>query len=195
MAAKPDYNEAFEEHVWEVHGFFAYRLGTRSDAEDLTQETFERAFRAWTRYDPTRASVRTWLLAIARNLLIDHYRAGSIRKEVELPENLDIEAPEEPMSLGIDPGLAGALAGLADRDREIIALRFGGDLSGPEIAALTGASLANVQQILSRSLRRMRVALEEAGASVGAVEVAASEEGGAASSEGAGSEGASGVEG
>src|SRR5271155_1213486 len=163
MAAKPDYTEAFEAHVWEVHGFFAYRLGSRVDAEDLTQETFERALRAWGRFDPRRASVRTWLLAIARNLLIDHYRSRGVRKESAMPEDFDAAAAEEPMSLGLDPALAEALERLGDREREIIALRFGGDLSGPEVAALTGLTLANVQQILSRSLRRVRAELDRAG--------------------------------
>ncbi len=50
-----------------------------------------------------------------------------------------------------------------ERERELIALRFGGELTGPEIAELTGLSLANVQQILSRSLRKIRAKLEEAG--------------------------------
>ena len=63
--------------------------------------------------------------------------------------------------LGLEPDLERALAGLAPREREIIALRFGGELTGPEIAELTGLSLANVQQILSRSLRRMRAVIEE----------------------------------
>ena len=58
------------------------------------------------------------------------------------------------------PELAGALAQLSDRDREVIALRFGGDLTGPEIAELMDLSLANVQQILSRSLRKLRALLE-----------------------------------
>ncbi len=160
MAAKPDYSEAFEQHVWEVHGFFAYRLGSRAEAEDLTQETFVRAWRAWTRYDPARAGLRTWLLTIARNLLIDHYRSRAARPEVELGEDVDPPAPEEPMSLGLDPALERALTALGEREREIIALRFGGDLSGPEIAQLTDLTLANVQQILSRSLRRMRASLE-----------------------------------
>ena len=56
----------------------------------------------------------------------------------------------------MEPELAAALDELGDREREIIALRFGGDLTGPEIASLTGLSLANVQQILSRSLRKLR---------------------------------------
>jgi RNA polymerase sigma factor (sigma-70 family) len=66
----------------ELHAFFAYRLGSRADAEDLTQETLERAFRAWARYDPARASARTWLLAIARNLLIDHQTSVSIPRSL-----------------------------------------------------------------------------------------------------------------
>ncbi|HWH19531.1 MAG TPA: response regulator transcription factor, partial [Solirubrobacterales bacterium] len=53
-----------------------------------------------------------------------------------------------------------ALDALSERDREVLALRFGGDMTGPEIAKLLNLSLANVQQILSRSLRRLRKRLE-----------------------------------
>ena len=59
------------------------------------------------------------------------------------------------------PDLDRALAELSERDREVIALRFGGDLTGPEIAELTGLSLANVQQITSRSLRKLRELLRQ----------------------------------
>jgi RNA polymerase sigma-70 factor (ECF subfamily) len=163
MGSKPDYSEAFEQHVWEVHGFFAYRLGSRVDAEDLTQATFERAFKAWARFDPERASVRTWLMTIAHNLLIDHYRYRGTRKEVPLPDGVDPPAADDQFSLGLEPALERALEELGEREREIIALRFGGDLSGPEIAALTGLTLANVQQILSRSLRKMRATLKGQG--------------------------------
>src|SRR5918994_5451321 len=65
---------AYDEHVWQVYGYLAYRLRSRHDAEDLTQLTFERALTAWDRFDANRASVRTWLMAIAGNLLVDHYR-------------------------------------------------------------------------------------------------------------------------
>lgn len=157
-----DFATVYEDEVWNVYAFLAYRMRSVGDAEDLTQQTFERALRAWRRFDPERSPARTWLLAIARNLLIDHYRAdpGERRRPLdEVPEaELGSELPEP--DLGIDPALAGALAELAPRDREVVALRFGGDLSGPEIAALTGLSLANVQQILSRSLRRLRARLE-----------------------------------
>jgi RNA polymerase sigma-70 factor (ECF subfamily) len=155
---------AYDEHVWHVYGYFAYRLPSRDDAEDLTQLTFERALKAWDRFDAGRASVATWLLAIARNLLVDHYRRDrSHRHEPLGDEDGDAtrrHAAEDPRALGLSPELAAALERLGQREREVIALRFGGDLTGPEIAELTGLSVVNVQQILSRSLRRLRAELE-----------------------------------
>lgn len=158
----------YDEHVWTVYGFFGYRLSSREDAEDLTQRTFERALKAWGRFDESRAGPATWLLAIARNLLIDHYRADpSDRLEPigdgGLPANLEPAGEGPEGMLGLDPELEIALNRLNDRERELLALRFGADLSGPEIAGLTGLTLANVQQILSRTLRSLRSELEAAG--------------------------------
>lgn len=154
----------YDEHVWKVYGFLGYRTRSSHDAEDLTQQTFERALRAWGRFDPERATVQTWLLAIARNLLIDHYRGDRSGETEPLDESAEVASDAEPSpedGLGIDPDLAAALDALGERERELIALRFGGDLNGPEIAAMTGLSLANVHQVLSRSLRRLREQLTE----------------------------------
>lgn len=65
-----------------------------------------------------------------------------------------VPGPEE--RIGSATELTDALRKLSDRDREILALRYGADLTGPEIADLTGLELANVQQIVSRSLRKLR---------------------------------------
>jgi RNA polymerase sigma factor (sigma-70 family) len=161
---KPEFVDVYDAHIWDVYGYLAYRVDSREEAEDLTQGTFERALRAWGRFDPGRATPRTWLLSIAHNLLIDHYRAARARP-VTVAEHLTTErdhgvqeGPEH--DLGLSPELATALETLAQRDREVVALRFGGQLTGPEIAGMLGLSLANVQQILSRSLRRLRAELE-----------------------------------
>ena len=164
---RPDFGEMYDDQVWRIYGFFAYRVRTRSDAEDLTQMTFERALRAWDRFDSRRASIGSWLIAIAHNLLIDHYRAdrstahrpigpGGV-EEGDLPGTAD-----PPADRGLDPQLAAALEQLQAREREIIALRFGGDLNGPEIAELTGLTVANVQQIVSRALRKLRATMADA---------------------------------
>lgn len=157
---KSDFEHVYEEQMWHVYGFFSYRVDSRELAEDLTQATFERALRSWAKFDRRKASERTWLLAIARNLLIDHHR----RKQPVLSATIDerdlpsVEGPEAGLSSW--PELTTALGHLGEREREVLALRFGADLSGAEIAKLTGLSLANVQQITSRSLRRLRSELE-----------------------------------
>jgi RNA polymerase sigma-70 factor (ECF subfamily) len=160
----PDFSAVYDAHVDQVYGFFSYRLRGGADAEDLTQQTFERALRAWGRYDPERASVATWLLVIARNLLVDHLRSSRRARERPLDDapahDPALAAAPDRHDLGLPPELERALMELGNRERELIALRFGSDLSCPEIAALTGLTLANVQQILSRSLRRMRAGLE-----------------------------------
>ncbi len=156
-----DFARVYEEHLGYVYGFLYYRLRDLDLAEDLAHATFERALRAWPRFDPRRASERTWLLTIARNLMIDHHR----REQPEPTERIDerllptVDGPEQ----GTDawPQLHEALQKLTDREQELIALRFGADLRGSEIADLTDLSLANVQQILSRALKRLRTLLED----------------------------------
>jgi RNA polymerase sigma factor (sigma-70 family) len=156
----------FDHHVWDVYGFVAYRIGNRAEAEDVTQQTFERALKAWPRFDSSRAQPRTWLLAIARNLLVDHYRRDRSNLHRHIGEGgigeEQLPAEEGPDAGGISAELAAALAMLSERDREVVALRFGADLRGPEIAELLDLQLANVQQILSRSLRKLRSELESA---------------------------------
>jgi RNA polymerase sigma factor (sigma-70 family) len=156
-----EFERVYEQHVTSVYGFVAYRVRNRELAEDLTQLTFERALRGWSRFDPRKASERTWLLVIARNLLIDHHRRHREDPVAEVDERSlpSIAGPEQRLSTS--PHVLAALAELSDRDREVIALRFGGDLNGPEIAELLGLTLANVQQILSRSLRRLRTSLAD----------------------------------
>lgn len=156
-----DFARVYDEHVWVVYGFLAYRVGDRDTVEDLTQATFERALRAWARFDPRRGSERTWLLTIAHRLLIDHHRRTRRIQVGPVDERLlpSVAGPEEQISYS--PELIAALGQLGEREREILALRYGADLSGPEIASLLGLSLANVQQITSRSLRKLRELLGE----------------------------------
>ena len=165
MAMSSDkFIDIYDEQMWSVFGFLGYRVRRREVVEDLTQTTFEKALRAWGRFDPSRASARTWLLAIARNVLIDYYRRDGAWREEPIGQDDEAVGPDGavpgPEPLGPSPELERALDTLGQRDREVIALRYGGDMTGPEIAELTGLTLANVQQILSRSLRRLRSELE-----------------------------------
>jgi RNA polymerase sigma-70 factor (ECF subfamily) len=149
-----------------VYGFLAASV-SRSVAEDLTASTFERVVRAWGSYDPTRASERTWILSIARNLLTDHYRRQQHRAAVstdEHPELLEEGAGGEPdlQQVLSDDALRSWLAPLGEREREVIVLRYVLELSGTEVATVTGLSSANVHQIASRGLRRLRASARAA---------------------------------
>jgi RNA polymerase sigma-70 factor, ECF subfamily len=156
----------YDAHVDDVYAFFAYRVGNRADAEDLTQAVFERALGAWHRFDPDRTKPVTWLIAISRNLLVDRHRRDQARPVSFVGDlaALDNEAPTrdgpEDFALGLEPELESALAALGERERELIALRYGANLNAAEIAELVGLSVSNVQQILSRSIRRLRAELE-----------------------------------
>jgi len=153
--------DVYERHVVQIYGFFTYRVASKQTAEDLTQATFERALNAWGRYDPSRSRPLTWLLAIARNLLIDHYRADRSASHVDLDEHADAIAGEPSRLPGPSPRLETAIATLTDRERELVALKFAGELTGPEIAEITGLTLVNVQQVLSRAQRKLRAELEQ----------------------------------
>lgn len=163
-----DRNEAFRRlyrvHVRSVYAFFAYSVG-RETAEDLTAVTFERALRALDRYDETKAGERTWLLAIARNALTDHFRRESHRSTVSTDEHpvlLDqlVDDADVIASRASVETLVAWLAALKPRQREVLALRFGADLSTPEIADHLGISEQNVHQLSSRALRALREHLE-----------------------------------
>jgi RNA polymerase sigma-70 factor (ECF subfamily) len=159
-----DFAEIYDEQLPRVYGYIAYRVGSRPDAEDLTQQTFERAFEHWSRFDRRRASPATWLLTIAHNLVIDHQRAGARSPAAASLEDVEPAAlptlkPAAPP--GISPELETALAQLDGRERDLLALRYGAELSGREIAAITELSVANVQQILARALRKLRASFEK----------------------------------
>jgi RNA polymerase sigma-70 factor (ECF subfamily) len=155
-----DFARVYDDHVGRVYGFLAYRVESRHTAEDLTQATFERALRAWSRFDPRRGSEITWLLAIARNVHIDHLRRDRSKLTEPIGEHTEPAVPGPEERFAARPEIVSALASLSEREQEVLALRFGGDLTGPEIAALMDLQLANVQQILSRSLRKLRQLLE-----------------------------------
>lgn len=149
----------YREHVGAVFAFFGYAV-SRQQAEDLTSATFERVIRAWGRYDPAKASERTWIMAIARNQLVDHQRRQRHRSAVSLdeyPALADTLADEgfEARTLDRDE-VRSWLDELSQRDRHVLGLRYGADLEAAQIATLMELSEANVHQIVSRSLRRLR---------------------------------------
>lgn len=139
-----------------LFAFLAYRTGDRALAEDLLADAFERALRG--RYDRRRGSPRTWLYAIALNVLRDHARRAAA--EGRAYARVESGAASDPLA-GVEARdeLSRGLARLAPEEREAIALRFGADLTVPEIAAVLDLPLTTVEGRVYRALRKLREAL------------------------------------
>ncbi len=158
-----DFERLYADHAQALFGFLAYRTGDRVAAEDLLAEAFERALRSRRRYDPAKASAKTWLYAIALNCLRDQRRRAeaegrALRRGGHDPGG---PAPDAGLDRVEDRAVLGpALAVLSEEEREAIALRYGGDLTVPEMAELLGERLTTVEGRVYRSLRKLRAALE-----------------------------------
>ena len=140
-----------------LFAFLAYRTGDRALAEDVLADAFERALRARRRFDRRRGSMKTWLYAIALNVLRDHTR----RAAAEARALERVAAPDPRPDGGVAvvdqrDELQRALAALSDEEREAVALRFGADLTVPEIAKLLGERLTTVEGRVYRALRKLR---------------------------------------
>jgi RNA polymerase sigma-70 factor (ECF subfamily) len=143
-----------EEHLDDVYGYLVYLTRDRSLAEDLTADTFEKALRLWRRFDPTRASARTWLCQIARTTALDWFRSEERRQRRE-----ERAAPPDQVEVvfadGLSPHIEAALAELSAGEREVIALRVLLDLDGEEAARVLGISPTAVSTRLSRALKKL----------------------------------------
>jgi RNA polymerase sigma-70 factor, ECF subfamily len=156
-----------------VYAYVAYRVGDGPDAEDVTSEVFERAIRYRSTYDPARGAPLPWLIGIARRC-IDSRRltpvpGGAVGSEAIDTGDLEAAAVERLT-------LAAAISTLDQRSRELVALRYGADLSARQIGPLLGLQTNAVEVALHRALARLRTELERrdrAGDDLGVVDPAA----------------------
>jgi RNA polymerase sigma-70 factor (ECF subfamily) len=148
-----------------LFSFLAYRTGDRALAEDLLADAFERALRARGRFDRRRGSQRTWLYAIALNALRDHARrAAAEGRALERMAGPPAQAEDAFAGVAERDRLERALEVLSDDEREAIALRFGAELTVPEMANVLGERLTTVEGRVYRALRKLR---DELRASIG----------------------------
>ncbi len=154
-----DFERLYDEHAQRLFGFLVYRTGDRALTEDLVADTFERALRHRRRFDPRKGKEKTWLYAIALNCLRDHQRRT--RTGERALERAAAGSSAEPGGGGLDrvesrDDLAQALETLSHEEREAVALRYGADLTVPEVAAALGEPLQRVEGRVYRALRKLR---------------------------------------
>lgn len=160
VAARPSFASVAERHLDDVYRYLLVLTRDPALAEDLASETFERALRAWRRFDPRRASARTWLCALARNAALDWFRAERRRRRREEAVAQPEGALEQP-DLGLSAALEQALSTLSAADREVIALRVVLDLDPQQAARLLGVSVTACTTRLNRALKRLEERLND----------------------------------
>jgi len=156
--AEPDWEAVYADQLPRVLNFFRYRVGNPADAEDLTSRTFEKAWQSRHRYRRDVAAFSTWLMSIARNVAIDHGRARRLHLPIEEAAHVASgSTPEEDAARRSDAGrLSQLLKALPDRERELLALKYGAGLTNREIARATNLSESNVGTLLHRATQTLR---------------------------------------
>jgi RNA polymerase sigma factor (sigma-70 family) len=142
-----------------VYSYVAYRLGNGPDCEDVTSEVFERALRYRQSYDESRGQPAQWLIGIARRCVDDALSAPSA---VPSPVANDAAAAidlENEVVRRLD--VAAAIDALDDRARDLLALRYGADLTARQIGQLLGMKTNAVEVALHRTLARLRRELDD----------------------------------
>ena len=155
--AGPDPLAHPDELLRRVYAYVAYRVANRADAEDITSETFERAVRYRHTFDGRKGEPIAWLLGIARNCVSEMLA----RPQAQPLDTEPVSLSEFESGVATRIVLAQALATLSSGDRELIALRYGADLTGRQIARELDMRQNAVEVALTRARARLAAALEE----------------------------------
>lgn len=162
-AQEVDWAAVYQAELPRLYNFFRYRVGDDRVAEDLTAETFEKAWRNRHRYRHDLAAFSTWLFTIAKHVTADYFRRPSpespLDAAIHLADDVTVESLVERRA--DFQRLSILLAQLPDRDRELVALKYGAGLTNRAIAGLTKISESNVGTILHRVTQQLRAAWEE----------------------------------
>jgi RNA polymerase sigma-70 factor (ECF subfamily) len=158
-----DWDAVYAEQLPRVYNFFRYRVGDGPVAEDLTATTFEKAWAARARYRRDLAAFSTWLFTIAQHVAVDYFR--QLHDDDSFEEMRfcagDMSVDETVERRDDFARLSHLLGQLTERERDLIALKYGAGLNNREIARLVHLSESNVGTILHRVTHKLRDAWED----------------------------------
>ena len=162
--AAPDFADVYQEQLLGVWRYVRSRVSDYHEAQDITGEVFTRAWRSWPGFDPQRGAVGAWLFRIAQRCVVDWQRkrlGGNVPATVpwdmlEGRAGEDGESPEVAvLQREVLQRLSVALAGLNERERECVALRFAAGLKMTEVGQVLGVSTGAAKMIISRALSKL----------------------------------------
>jgi RNA polymerase sigma-70 factor (ECF subfamily) len=154
--------QLYEENFDKIYRYIVLKTGDRTEAEDMTQQVFLKAFKSISGYRSKGSPFSSWLFRIAHNQVVDHWRKKSKRTTVPLEETLVGSSNSSPSAdterkMDIE-SLVAATRRLTSLQREVVSLRFAGGLSVAEVAKSMGKSegaIKALQHSAVVSLRKM----------------------------------------
>ncbi len=157
-----DWDEVYTKELPRIYNFFLYKVSDRDLAQDLTATVFERAWKSRSRYRSSISLPSTWLFGIAKIVFREHLRKSRktaqrlepLSKYQTLPENIDVEQRFHRQQ--DKERLRKLLLELSERERDLIALKYGAGMTNREVAKITGLSESNVGTILHRAIKHIR---------------------------------------
>lgn len=157
--------ELYDEFYPKIYKYTLYRVGNHTITEDLVSEVFEKMLAKYYTYNPQKAKFNTWLFSIANNTIINHHKKCSCREQLislENPASLNC-LEEQVIKQELKDQLLKAIMKLDERQKNIIALKFGACWTNREIAQTLSITESNVGTILYRSIKSLRDTLKEQG--------------------------------
>lgn len=154
-----EFANLYETHLETVLNYCLFRLNNYQLAEDITAEVFERAWRNRESYVSERSGFKTWILTIARNLIIDTLRQEQKRSIVELNgKELDLSQPVEMQLENTEKvsQLLSLIQALDEHEQELITLKFGAGLTNRQIGKVLEKSESAIGTALYRIMRKLR---------------------------------------
>jgi len=152
----------YHRYVRSVFGLALRRLGDRGRAEDAAQEAFTAIWRSAATYRPERGTASAWLYAIARNAIVDRFRAsGETAAELPEPPSPEPGPPERAETAYVAWRVHRALEELPTREREVVELAYWSGMSQSELADYLDLPLGTVKTRTRSALSRLSTLLEE----------------------------------
>lgn len=169
LADEDGIREAYAAHGAELYRFALRALGDDGMAQDAVQETFLRAWKAADRYDAELSSLRVWLFAIARNVVVDIARRRSAQSFARVPGEADlVERALHPVPDETDRMLATwlveeGLGRLSAEHRYVIVETYLRGRSYEEVAGERGVPVGTMRSRAFYALKALRIAMDEMG--------------------------------
>jgi len=160
--------EAYRRHGGAVYGLAKRVLHNATEAEDVAQEVFLRLWNQPDRFDASRGSLRSYLLAQAHARAVDAVRSSASRRQRESREAMrtaeaGYDMQHEVWDLAVAEQVAGAMGGLPEEERRAIELAYFDGHTYREVAQLLGQPEGTVKSRIRNGMRRMRAALADKG--------------------------------